>query len=141
MRIASGVEFSESSVIVDVAMEDTALFSSWITFEKRSNNEGDEIHTKAFLTASYGSSRHRSRLRFHISASFLKLAPGNHHGKWITVSKSHPTPPNLGLIQLTERYQVEYAAFCLGHSYALKCRIRKGNDWVIPWGYTETIRD
>jgi hypothetical protein len=39
MRIVSGVEFSESSAIVDVAMEGTALFSSWFTVEKQSNND------------------------------------------------------------------------------------------------------
>jgi hypothetical protein len=45
MRIASGVESSESSVIVDVAMQGTALFSSWFTFEKQSNHHVGTIQS------------------------------------------------------------------------------------------------
>jgi hypothetical protein len=37
MKIASSVESSVSSVIIDVAIEGTALSSSWSALEKRSN--------------------------------------------------------------------------------------------------------
>jgi hypothetical protein len=80
-------------------------------------------------------------LRFHISASFLKPAPGNHHGKWITVLTSHAHRSSPQLIRLTEWYQVEYTTFCLSYIYALKCRIREGNNWVIPWKHIKAIRN
>jgi len=99
------------------------------------------MRTNCFLTVSYSPSRHRSILRFHVSASFLKPAPGNHHGKWMTVPGSSRSTTGPKLIWLTERYYVEDATFCLGDRYALKSCLREGNVWVIPWGCIDAVRD
>jgi hypothetical protein len=84
MRIVSGVEFSESSVIVDVAMEGTALFSSWFTFEKPSKNDRGMMKSHQSLlngngtvTLINGGERIEVLIRFCPKVSYLSTCCGS----------------------------------------------------------------
>jgi hypothetical protein len=60
---------------------------------------------------------------------------------WGKLSQDHRGTTKPERIRLTEWHQVEYATFCLGHGYALKRRIRKGDMRIIQWGGFDAIRD
>ncbi|KAF8269886.1 hypothetical protein EI94DRAFT_881358 [Lactarius quietus] len=80
-------------------MDGGALFSSWFPVRRRTRLWSCRtICTNALFAISYGASRHLFSLHLYTSAFFLKPAPGNHHGKRMTVPRSTKSFINFSLL-------------------------------------------